>query len=36
MYHVAIKKRDRLKNRGVDGIIIYNLVKKIETDWVYV
>jgi hypothetical protein len=30
----ALKERDRLKNRGLDGMIIYNLVKKTEPDWV--
>jgi len=30
------KERDNLKNRGFDGMVIYNLVKKTEPDWVYV
>ena len=31
----VLKERDRLKYRGVDGMIIYNVVKKTTPDWVY-
>jgi len=32
----VLKEMDRLKNRGVDGMIIYNVVKKTAPDWAYV
>ena len=31
----VLKERDRLKYRSVDGVIIYNVVKKTTPDWVY-
>jgi len=32
----ALKEKDRLKNRGVDRMIMYNFVKKKKPDWVCV